>query len=117
MWASFCEHLRECGRSGNLFVLVILLIFGGSLFGPAGIVGLLCLLGMYLLWLCGEMARMQNRFEKLGPLPPLANRDLRVAQSRLAKSHTQRLQAQKTQRLKTQRLPTAATPGLRLRPR
>lgn len=117
MWDAFCEHLRECGRSGNLFVLVMLLIFGGALFGVAGITVLLAMLAAYLIWFCVELSRHRDQFEKLGRQPPLAGVDLRVARTKLARSHTQRLMTRQTQRVKTQRLPASSPQPLRLRTR
>jgi len=109
MWAAFCEHLRDCGRSGNLFALVLLLTFAGALFGMTGIGVLLGLLAAYLIWVGVEIHRQQDCFERLGQQPPLALTDLRVARTKLAHSRTQRLVAvtnSSTQRLKTQRLAT-----------
>ena len=104
MWDAFCEHLRNCGRSGHLFVFVMLLIFVGALFGLPGVGALIALLGGYLLWFLNELRRHQDRFERLGHQPPLAAVDLRTARSRLAKSHTQRLALASSQRARTQRL-------------
>lgn len=97
----------------------MVMIFGGALFGTAGVAVLLALLAAYLIWLCGELRRQQVRFERLGRLPPLACVDLNVARTRLAKSQTQRLRAEQAQRLKTQRIPGAPAPAgpLRLRAR
>ena len=118
MWEAFCEHLRECGRSGNLFVLIMLLVFAGAIFGVAGITVLLGLLAAYLIWFCIEIGRMRERYDKLGRQPPLASVDLRVARSKLAKSQTQRLMTRQPQRPKTQRLSAAsAASPLRLRVR
>lgn len=118
MWAAFFEHLRHCGRSGYPFVLVLVIIGVGASFGPVGMGGLLVLLGAYLTWFFGEVRRQQDRFERLGPQPPLASVDLRLARTRLANAKTQRLLAEQSQRLKTQRLGrTGVNPPLRLRPR
>jgi hypothetical protein len=116
MWAAFCAHLRECGRSGNLFVLVVLLIFAGAIFGRPGLAVLLGLLATYFAWVCFELWSQQERFEQLGRQPPLASQDLRAARVRLANSKTQRLRQEQTHRLKTQRM-GATSGGLRLRPR
>ncbi|HKX60632.1 MAG TPA: hypothetical protein VJS65_02295 [Verrucomicrobiae bacterium] len=119
MWAAFFEELREHGRSGHVFVLIMLLIFAGALFGVPGIGALFGLLAVYLGWVCMAVRSQQERFERLGQQPPLASADLRVARVKLAKSQTQRLMAERSQRLKTQRCPTTtntATSGpLRLR--
>src|SRR5829696_7740036 len=104
MWYTFFEHLRHYGRSGNLFVLVIVSTASAALFGPAGLAVLLGVLASYLVWICMEIHRQQDRFENLGPQPPLASVDLRVARVKLANSKTQRLLAEQPQRLKTQRL-------------
>lgn len=124
MWDAFCEHLRTCGRSGSLFVAIMVLIFVGALFGLPGISVVLALLGGYLLWFCAQLHQHQDRFEPLGRQPPLAATDLRTARTRLAKSQTQRMAASSSQRLKTQRLGGGPRPAnnttaqpLRLRPR
>jgi hypothetical protein len=124
MWEAFCQHLRECGRSGHLFGLIMLLIGAGAFFGSVGILVLLGLLAAYLIWFCVEIHQQRERFEQLGRQPPLAGVDLRSARIRLANSKTQRLQAEQAQRLKTQRMSGTGrmpnNPGagpLRLRPR
>jgi hypothetical protein len=121
MWYAFCEHLRHCGRSGYVFVLVMLLTAIGALFGPTGMAALLGLLGAYLVWICVEISRQRDRFEKLGQQPPLASVDLKLARVKLANSKTQRLRNEQSQRLKTQRInrqtATSANTPLRLRPR
>ena len=119
MWAAFFEEIREHGRNGHVFVMIMLLIFAGALFGVPGIGVLFGLLAVYLGWVCMAVRSQQERFERLGRQPPLASADLRVARVKLAKSQTQRLMAERTQRLKTQRCPTttstATSSPLRLR--
>ena len=86
MWRGFCEHLRSCGRNGTLFVYVLGLIFIAA---PMGVYGVLVLLGLSLLgagWVSGEVSSQANRFEPLGKMPPLSDRDLYVARSKLLNS-------------------------------
>ena len=103
MWDAFFEHLRRCGRSGNLFVLVCTAIATAALFGPIALAVLLGLPGSYLVWFLAEVRQQQVRFERLGQQPPLASVDLRMARVRLANSKTQRIEAEQSRRLKTQR--------------
>jgi len=118
MWDAFFEQLRERGRTGNLFVLIMVAIGVGGFFGTAGITVLLGVLAAYLVWLCVEIHRQRDRFERLGRQPPLASVDLKVARTKLANSKTQRLLNEQSQRLKTQRLVRSNGSGpLRLRPR
>jgi hypothetical protein len=90
MWRGFCEHLRDCGRNGTLFVYVLGVIFAAA---PLGVYGVLVLLGLLLVgagWVSGEIAAQRNRFERLGKMPPLSDNDLRAARSKLMSHRTRR---------------------------
>ncbi len=121
MWDAFFEHLRRCGRSGHLFVLIFVASAIAVTFGPVGLAVLLGVLGAYLLWFLVEVRQQQARFEKLGQQPPLASVDLRVARVRLANSKTQRLMAEQSRRLKAasfaRPVARAGTSPLRVRAR
>jgi len=83
MWHGFCEHLRECGRNGTLFVFVLATIF---VLAPMGTLGVLALLGLLIggaAWVAGEIAAQRNHHERLGKMPPLSENDLRAARSKL----------------------------------
>ena len=83
MWRGFCEHLRNCGRNGTLFVYVLGVILVAA---PLGVYGMLALLGLLVVgawWVSGEIASQRNRFERLGKMPPLSENDLRAARSKL----------------------------------
>ena len=90
MWRGFCEHLRDCGRNGTLFVYVLAVIFIAAPLGVYGVLGLLALSFIGALWVSGEIAAQRNRFERLGKLPPLSDNDLRVARSKLLSHHARR---------------------------
>jgi len=117
MWDAFFEQLRHGGRSGSLFFLIIAGTAIAAFFGPVGLTVLLGVLGIFVVRTCVEIRQQQDRFDKLGRLPPLASVDLRVARTKLANSKTQRLMAEQAQRLKTQRLSARPASTLRLRPR
>ncbi len=90
MWRGFCDHLRECGRNGSLFALVLGLIF---VMAPLGTYGLLALLGLLaggVAWVGMEMAAQRNKFERLGKLPPLTENDVRAARSKLTARRARR---------------------------
>jgi hypothetical protein len=90
MWRGFCEHLRDCGRNGTLFVYVLGVIFVAA---PLGVYGVLVLLGLLLVgavWVSGEIAAQRNRFERLGKMPPLSDNDLRAARSKLMSHRARR---------------------------
>ena len=90
MWRGFCDHLRECGRNGSLFALVLGLIFVMAPLGTYGVLALLGLLAGGVAWVGMEMAAQRNTFERLGKLPPLAERDLRAARTRLTARRARR---------------------------
>ena len=90
MWRGFCEHLRDCGRNGTLFVYVLGVILVAA---PLGVYGVLVLLGLLLVgagWVAGEVAAQRNRFERLGKMPPLSDNDLRAARSKLMSHRARR---------------------------
>jgi hypothetical protein len=86
MWHGFCEKLKECGRDGNLFFITFQVLLLSGLFWNHG--GSLFLLGfVILLALCTVVmiVGQRDRFERLGRLPPLSERDLQAARARLVR--------------------------------
>jgi len=84
MWEGFCERLREYGRDGSLFVFVFLVMLPSGLFWDHG--GAAFLGGFVLVFLCRvgiAFAGQRDRFEKLGRMPPLSERDLQTARTKL----------------------------------
>jgi hypothetical protein len=90
MWRGFCEHLKECGRNGTLFALVLGLIFVMAPLGAYGVLALLGLLSVGAAWVVMEVAAQRNKFERLGKLPPLTENDVRVARSKLTAHRVRR---------------------------
>ena len=86
MWRGFCEKLRECGRDGNLFFITFQVLFLSALFWHHG--GSVLWLGFVTLFALRTtlaIAGQRNRFEKLGRLPPLSERDLQAARAKLVR--------------------------------
>ena len=83
MWRGFCEHFKECGRNGTLFVLAFGTVLVTAPLGIYGMVALLGLLAVVALRVAGEIAAQRNRHERLGRMPPLSDNDLRAARARL----------------------------------
>jgi hypothetical protein len=84
MWEGFCEKLREYGRDGALFFVSSLVVLLSGLFWNHG--GEMLLGGFVLIFLFRfglAVANQRDRFEKLGRMPPLSERDLQVARGKL----------------------------------
>ena len=84
MWRGFCERLRECGRDGNLFFVSFLVVVLSGLFWTSG--GAMLLGGFVLLVVLRTLMVLldhRERYERLGSMPPLAERDLQRARAKL----------------------------------
>lgn len=84
MWEGFCEKLREHGRDGTMFFVSCLIVLLSGLFWNHG--GELLLGGFVLIVMVRfgiAAAQQRDRFEKLGRMPPLSERDLQIARSKL----------------------------------
>ncbi|MEY2408129.1 MAG: hypothetical protein QOF48_799 [Verrucomicrobiota bacterium] len=90
MWRGFCEHLKDCGRNGTLFVYVLAILFTAATLGVYGIVGVIGLGFIGAMWVSSEISAQGNRFDRLGKMPPLSDNDLRVARSKLMSPRSRR---------------------------
>ena len=91
MWRGFCEKLRDCGRDGNLFFVSFLVVLLSGLFWANG--GAMLLGGFVLLNLLRALMVLlehRERYERLGRLPPLPERDMQRARARLLNSRRTR---------------------------
>jgi hypothetical protein len=87
MWQGFCEQLRECGRDGKLFFFIFqVLLLSGVFWDHGGALLLLSVILVSVLWLLLTVVRQRDRFEKLGPFPPLSERELQAARSKLVRA-------------------------------
>lgn len=86
MWQGFCEKLRECGRDGNLFFVIFqVLLLSAVFWNHGGALLLLCVVVSLALSIAWAVGRQRDRFERLGPLPPLSQRDLQAARAKLVR--------------------------------
>jgi hypothetical protein len=90
-WSGFCEHFRNCGRNGAIFVAALAAFFGvlivGVIFRHENLIPefpkvLAAILIFTMIWVGvalrrARLARTRLRF------PPLSDHDLRVAKSKL----------------------------------
>ena len=84
MWEGFCEKLMEHCRDGTLFFVSSFVVLLSGLFWNHGGELLLCGYVLVVLFRFGVAAAQQrDRFEKLGRMPPLSERDLQIARGKL----------------------------------
>ena len=88
MWESFCEHLRECGRNGTLFIVALL-----GFFPVTGLIS--CLVGSGLHWatwmgmaifavsVLRVVFGIDQKTQRLAKPPPLCHEDWRTARAKL----------------------------------
>jgi hypothetical protein len=95
MWRAFCQHLKECGRNGSLFIFALPVVLAGALLATT--LGKFALATVWSIW-TALLARAFFKFvhdwrhpARLGRFPALSSEDLRVARSKLTKQRTQRL--------------------------
>jgi hypothetical protein len=83
MWPCFFEQLKDCGRSGGLFMAVMFAVWIAAPFGGPGAMVLGGVLLVFTVRIGFEIFRQSGRHARLGRLPPLAPRDLVRARERL----------------------------------
>ena len=93
-WSSLFGHLKDCGRSGSLFIFTI-----GGLLVLLGVAGIICSLGLHkyllpalpwaslpaLAWAGVAIRRARARRRQRLDHSPLSRDELRVARSKLVK--------------------------------
>ncbi len=98
-WGSLFDHLKDCGRSGSLFIFTI-----GGLLVLLGLAGIICGLGLHkyllpalpgillltLAWAGVAIRRARARRRQRLDHSPLSRDELRVARSKLVR-HTNRV--------------------------
>jgi hypothetical protein len=96
-WASFFQHLSDCGRQGTLFVAVLLAFFaaliGGGILNATPVpeyaldaLPFLILLSLFcVLWTLRQKKRRAQVSQPSPVLPPLSRDEVRAARSKLTR--------------------------------
>jgi len=93
-WASFFDHLRNCGRNATLFMitlglLLVLIILGVLAYVTHALPYVLgALVGAMLIAMAVAFRRMRARRRMRGEYPPLSALELRNARARLRKARS-----------------------------
>ena len=87
MWDGFCEHLKECGRNGTIFVFAVATVIVSPFLAMWMGAYASYAVGGFAGWLVyhsvASIVRQCRGYEKLGKMPPLSQNEWKAARKKL----------------------------------